>query len=132
MKTKTFLLIVMLLIVTLLIALPLYQSNMGPHDGVVKKAGEYYIEMKNTDPTIYAFLLNKQLKTISNEGILCEASFSFHDNTITKEVLLPYNKDGFYIESGKNKFSFCHIYFNVYGITVSAEFENENFSVDKK
>lgn len=117
---------------TLLIALPLYQSNTGPHNGVVKKAGEYHIEMKNTYPNLYVFLLDKQLKAISNEGISCEAIFSFPDNTSTKLVLLPYKKDGFYIESGKNRFSFCRIHFNLNGTTVSAEFENENNSVDKK
>jgi hypothetical protein len=110
-----------------------YQSAIiGPHDGIVKEAGDYNIEIKNSEPTLYAYLLDKKLKPIANKGILCEARFLFSDSTNVNIHLKPYGNEGFSMESSALKYNSYRIYFNVNGKMVSAQFENESLIVEKK
>lgn len=107
-------------------------SATGPHGGNVKSAGEYYIEMKHSSFDFYAYLLDKKMKPISNKGISCEAKFVFSDSTLINVPLKPLGEDGFSTKSGAIAFSSCRIFFNVFGVYVSAEFENENPIVQEK
>jgi len=133
MKTKIIFTVLFLLVATTLISFNFFQtSTLGPHDGIVKQTGEYNIEMKNSFPNFYAYLLNKKLTPISNSGISCEVRFMSPDSTSFSVPLKPFGKDGFLMDSGTLKFNSCRIYFTVSGRSISAEFENENLFVEKK
>ena len=126
MKKEIILIVVLLLITVSLVSLILFQRAAGPHDGVVKSAGEYKIEMKNSYPDFYAFLLDKKNIPVSNKGITCEVKFIFPDSSNIYTSLKPYGKEGFSLKSAALRFCSCQIHFITGGKTVSAAFENEN------
>lgn len=133
MRAKTIIIIVFLILLALfLISQNLLQPTSGPHGGKVKPAGEYHIEMKNVYPNIYTFLLDKKNKPIKNKGILCEINFILPNHTVINSQLKPFREDGFTMELGELNFSSCRVFFNVYGKSISAGFENENPIVQKK
>ena len=121
-----------LFITITLISLSFLQPTIGQHYGIVKEAGVYNIEMKNSFTNFYAYLLDKQNKPISNNGIFCETRFAFSDGTFTKIPLNSFGKDGFSCELNTFKFYSCTIYFNVFGKSVSANFESEKPIVQKR
>lgn len=104
----------------------------GPHNGIVKPAGGYNIEMKNTYDYFFAYLLDKNQEPISNKGIQCEVRFILADTTSTILSLKPFEEDGFSAATQSIKFSSCRIYFKVKGKLISAQFENQNLIVEKK
>ena len=132
MKTKIVLIGLLVVIMVTLNSLRIFQPIVGPHGGIVKQAGAYSIEMKENYPDFYAYLFVNNFKPVSNKGITCQARFILPDNTNIDVLLKPFGEDGFTAESGAFKFYSCRIYFNVFGKTVSAQFENENPIVQKK
>lgn len=133
MRAKTIIIIVFLILLALfLISQNFFQSIIGPHGGKIKPAGEYNIEMKNVYPNIYTFLLDKKNKPIINKGILCEINFILPNHTVINSQLKPFREDGFTMELGEFNFSTCRVFFNVYGKSISAVFDNENPIVQKK
>lgn len=132
MKTKIIIIsLILLLLSIILIALNYSQTVIGPHDGIVKPAGEYNIELNSTYPAFFAYLLDKKNKPISNSRIICEAEFLFPDSTKISAPLKPMGEDGFALDSDVHKFYSCKISFYVFGKMVSAQFENENAIVKK-
>jgi hypothetical protein len=131
MKRKIIFIAFFILLSITLISLNFLQPSIGPHYGVVKEAGEYNIEMKSSFTSFYAYLLDKQNKSVSNKGIFCETKFDFTDGTFVNIPLSPYGEDGFSCELNKSKFFSCTINFNVSGKRISANFENFNPVVKK-
>ena len=116
----------------MLISLNYYQTSSGPHGGIVKPAGAYNIELKSTYPNLYTFLLDKNNKPMRNKGILCEIDFLLSDKTKINSQLTPYMADGFMMELGTFNYSTCKVLYNVYGKTISADFDNESAIVKKQ
>lgn len=104
----------------------------GPHNGIVKPAGEYNIEMKNTYDYFFAYLLDKNQEPIPNKGMQCEVKFIHPDTTSTTIPLKPFEEDGFSSAIHSIKFSSCRVYFRVKGKLISAQFDNQNLIVQKK
>jgi len=98
-------------------------KKQGPHGGVVKRAENYFIEMKSADRKLYVYLLEKGLKTISNKGLLAEADFFFPDSTVQNVPLKPENYEAFVCETPLN-YHACKITFKVAGKLVFAKFNN--------
>ncbi len=133
MKTKFIFSILLLLITSVFVSFNSHQSAIvGPHDGIVKEAGDYNIEIKKIEPLLYAYLLDKKLNPISNKGISCEARFLFSDSTNFNIHLKPYGDEGFSMESNSLKYNSYRIYFTINGKLISAQFENESLIVEKK
>lgn len=106
--------------------------TQGPHGGTVKKAGDFYIEMKNNpDTSFFAYLLNKKLKTVSNKGISAEVKLFFPDSTALDVPLKPVAGNAFTAKIIPG-FSTCKITFLVFGKEVSALFDKETQIVQKK
>lgn len=131
MKTKVILITLFLLLALLFISLNLFQSSEGPHNGTVKQAGDYHIEMKNTPDYFFTYLLDKNRKPMSNKGIDCEVKFLFPDTTATTITLQPTGEDGFSTAASSLKFYSCRIYFKIKSKLISAQFDNENLIVQK-
>lgn len=134
MKTRIVIIVSILLAIILLVSSKMFQPSItkGPHNGTIKQAGDYYIEMKIIYPNFYAFLLDNKIKPITNKGISCQTQFELGDGTTLNVHLMPYGEDGFFTGSYMPNYSSCEIYFNVFGKSVSAKFENENLIVKKK
>lgn len=128
-RTKIIFLIILLLVALTLIGVHFSGSSLGPHGGIVKKAGNYNIELKTAYPYLYTFLLDKNIKPINNKGITCEARFVFSDNTDLNVSLISFMNDGFSTKLVTQDYSFVQILFNVKGEAVSSKFENENLIV---
>lgn len=116
-----------------LMGLDLFQSFIGPHKGTVKNAGAFHlIEFRNDGQEAYAYLLDKKLYPISNNGIVAEIKFIYPDSTHYVKPLKPFGSEGFSTEIGSTPFSSCRISFTVSGKVVSAKFENSNLIVERK
>jgi hypothetical protein len=113
------------------ISLWFFQSNSGPHGGMVKPADEYTIEMKNVYTEFNTWLLGKDLKPVSNNGIECEVNFLFADSTSMDVKLTPSGEDGFATKTGVPGFTSCRITFDLPGKKVSARFENSGTIVKR-
>ena len=131
-RSKLILTLFFLFIASLIISLAFIQYDLGPHGGTVKNAGVYNIELKNSYPIFYVFLLDRNHMPIKNYGITCDAKFIYQDTTSYKKALMPYSDDGFYSEYTSSGFNFCKINFNIRGRIVSAIFENDISIVNKK
>lgn len=93
----------------------------NPHDGVIRKAGNYFIEMKTGEKKLYAYLLDKKLKLIDATGVTGEARFLFPDSTDVNVPLTLLGKDTFTCETPAG-YSACRITFNIKGKSVFANF----------
>lgn len=132
MKTEIKYLAVVLAISIIVSSFQLIDFPLGPHDGVVKPAGSYNIEMKNTFPTLYAYLLDKNYIPISNKGITCEGRFILADSSTVIIPLKPFEEEGFSMNISSFRYNSCRISFIVFGRRVSAHFESENLIADEK
>lgn len=132
MRTKFILFALLIIVVIIFITKSLSQQTVGPHGGKIKQAGNHFIELKNPGSEFYTFLLDKQMKPLSNRDISCEVIFQFPDNIHTKANLLPFGEDGFIAEPIPKYFNSCKITFHANEKDISAEFENENLFVNKK
>lgn len=130
MKTK---IIHLLFLVTAITLLSLdFPELQGTHGGVVKKAEGFYIEMKNNPDTSFSvYLLNKKLRTVSNKGISGEVKFFFPDSTTLDVPLKPVAGNAFTARVIPGYYS-CKITFHVFGKEVSAAFDRESQTAQKK
>lgn len=60
-----------------------YNSN-GPHNGIIKKVKNYYIETLIRDNKVYFFFLDEKLKPINNSEITGTATLLFADGKSKK------------------------------------------------
>ena len=115
------------LLCILLFSFRLKVSSDGPHGGTIKSAGNYYIEIKNYKSRLYAFLLDKNVCSMNNLGVSCNAKFLLKDSSSVSFHLKPFWEDAFFARTGTLNFYTVKITFHVSsGETVSAEFRNES------
>ena len=98
-------------------------QTTGPHGGMLKKAGNHYIEMKNPENYFYAYLLDKKLKTVSNNNILAEVRFFMPDSTVMDVELSP-GPDNSFTTKSMPGFLACKITFKTSSDEISAMFDN--------
>lgn len=129
---KALLCIACLFIPSILFSQDSLSQAVGPNGGIVKKAENYYIEIKNVpEMSFYAYLLDKELKIISNKGVLCNAEFFFPDNTSLKVPLKPAPGEAFTADVASG-YDACEITFYVLDKHVFARFKNISSIVQKK
>ena len=131
-ENKIYFFTLLLIAALILISLQIFQSSYGPHGGAIKPTGNYNIEMKNSAGSIYSYLLEQNLKPISNRGITCEASLVFPDYSRTDIELKPFGEDGFSSDVITKYFASSTITFHVLGKNISSEFESETLFAKKK
>lgn len=107
-------------------ALVFAQPTIGPHNGVVQRAGNYHIEMKSMYQEIHTYLLDSKLKSIGNKGISCEAKFLYQDSSCLMKPLKPFGNEGFSTGIPSIPFYYCRVTFKIGSKTVTAGFKNEN------
>ncbi len=103
----------------------------GPHGGILKKTQNYFIEINNPGKFIYAYLLDKKLKTISDKEMSCDVKFSLPDSTNFSLKLKP-STDGGFMGENLNGFDRCIITFTAFGRTITARYENASVLVVEK
>lgn len=106
-------------------------QSLGPNGGIIKKVENYYIEIKNVpEINFYAYLIDKELKIISNKNISCTAEFFYPDRASLKVQLRPVPGDAFMadVASGYNA---CEIVFGAFGTTILARFKHLSSVVRK-
>ncbi|MBL7912717.1 MAG: hypothetical protein JNJ41_16765 [Bacteroidia bacterium] len=106
-------------------------SSTGPHGGTMKKSGNYFIEMKDPDKFVYAYLLDKKLKNTNSKNVTGEVKFYLPDSTSLNVSLLRSDDGGFTCKTivGSN---LCKITFTIPGKSLTAMFENASSMVENK
>ena len=133
MKTKIIVFAVLLIVIsTAFISMDKFQVATGPHGGRLQQAEKFSIETNTYNSEFYAYLLDKQYKPISNKGVTCKIRFLFPDTTNLDFTLMPYQEDGFRIESSITGYHSYRLTFNAFGESISAKFENQITLVQKK
>lgn len=112
---------VVLYLVTMALVAHVTTRTQGPHEGILKRSGPYFIEMKEEGTKIYVYLLDKKLVAVNNKDVIGEVSVGFPDNTTQVIPLKPEKEDQFVCEVPQN-FSACKITFTVSGKNISARF----------
>jgi|ERR1700741_235277 len=103
----------------------------GPHGGVIKKAGDYFIEMKNSETVFNAYLLNQKLEPVNIQNVFGEVKFIFPDSTDMLIQLRQEENDVFVCDPPKGFFT-CKVTFTIIGKSVSAKFVNSIQTAFKK
>lgn len=129
-KGKIFFLVVLYCIVIAFVSWNKSQPR-GPHDGVIKKTGNYFIEINTPGKFIYAYLLDKKLKTINDKDLSCEVKFALPDSTSFSLKLKP-TTDGGFMGENLNGFNGCIVTFIAFGKSISAKYENASVLVLEK
>lgn len=93
----------------------------GPHGGVLKKTQNYFIEIKTPGKFIYAYLLDKKLKTINDKEMSCNVNYSLPDSTGFNLKLKP-SPDGGFMAENSNGFNGCLVTFATIGQSISARY----------
>lgn len=109
-----------------------YQSKKGPHGGTYKSVQGYKIEVKTIYPFIYSYLLDKDLKPISNKRMFCEATLLLPDDPGVQVQLQPFRRDGFIMKANSIVYRSIKITYHISGKSISEIFENESFLVQKE
>lgn len=129
---KIILFVAALLISEILVSQDGPSQLLGPNGGIVRKAGDYYIEVKNfPEMNFYAYLLDKELKNIGNKALTCNAEFFFPDST-SLEVKLRHASEGIFMADLASGYDACEITFDVFGTPVFARFKNISSIAHKK
>jgi hypothetical protein len=102
----------------------------GPHGGVVKKADNYFIEIKTFEKDFTAYLLTQKLRSVDTKEVAGEVKFYFPDSTDVNIPLKP--KDDGFVCIAPGGFSSCKVSFTSVGKTVTARFEKQTQLVYKK
>jgi hypothetical protein len=113
-----------------LISWYMFQTN-GPHDGTVKKADNFFIEMRNEENHFHTWLYDANFKPINNSGITGDVLFFLSDSTTFNVTLKPFLEDEFVCESIPGFYA-CKITFNVVDKSPSAMFDNPTPIVEEK
>lgn len=98
-------------------------KTQGPHGGALKKSGNSYIEMKTVEKKLFAYLLDKKLRTLPNRDVLGEVRFFFPDSSTSNITLLPEPDNSFTCGVPADFFA-CRITFKIGGNEISAMFNN--------
>ena len=124
-----------ILILVLLVSLGTFSiaSSSKQEDtkrGMIKEADGYYIEMKSTNKSFNAYLLNTQKVPVRTNNITAKAQFFFPDSTDLEIDLKPFNEVAFTCVPPPGYYG-CKITFNVMGKSVSANFPSQTTIVLK-
>lgn len=128
---KIFFILLFGLLSKILLAQDTLNIKTGPHGGKVKQSDNYNIEILDPLGNIYAFLLNYDLKPVSNKNITGHLTFYFPDDVNNDYSLKPYGPDGFFAECPYGFYSF-KVTFNFSNKKISALFDNDAEIVRKK
>ena len=102
-----------------------YNSN-GPHNGIIKKVKNYYIETLIRDNKVYFFFLDEKLKPINNSEITGTATLLFAYGKSKKVELTNVDTDAFTVNE-INAYAYTDIYltFKIKGKSISTVFSKE-------
>ena len=101
------------------------ESERGPHQGAIRTAGHFKIELLGCTDHVEVYLLDKDAQEMSNYDIHGKVAFTFKNN-ITKEVpLQPYGRDGFSAKIPQSEFFNCFVTIEILSSPITASFESE-------
>lgn len=102
------------------------ELGRGPHGGTVQEADPNHAEILLKDGMLQFFLLDGDVKPLSNKGITGTVLLQFADGTSKTVTLSPMGTEGFMADDAKASAYFNAIAtFKVNGKSVSAKFKNK-------
>lgn len=128
MKTARFLLVLPVIAIVAWIGANSATDTEGPHGGKMKAVAEYRVEAGYNATNIYAYLYDRAMNEIPNEGITCTAVIDFPNKEVGNLDLVPNGKYGFQAALIDRDYSVCTITFTKDGKTISARYENAELS----
>lgn len=127
MKTARFLLVLPVIAFVAWIGSNAATDPEGPHGGRVKAVAEYRVEAGYNATNIFAYLYDRAMNQIPNEGITCTAVFDFPNKEVGNLDLIPYGKYGFQATLIDRDYAACTITFIKDRDTISARYENAEY-----
>lgn len=128
MKTARFLLVLPVIAFVTWIGTNTGGELEGPHGGIIKAVANYRVEAGYNATNIFAYLYDRAMNEIPNEGVTCTAVIDFPNKEVGNLDLVPYGKYGFQAAMIDRDYSVCTITFTKDGKTISARYENAQLS----
>jgi len=97
---------------------------VGPHQGTLKAAGKYMIELFGCSDHMEIYVFTKDLQATSNVGITGEVQFFDGKNTVVAQLVL-YGRDGFAAKLPTTEFDSCSVGISMPDGRITAEFPSE-------
>ncbi|MGZ3904006.1 MAG: hypothetical protein ACXVC6_09940 [Bacteroidia bacterium] len=101
----------------------IFLKPQGPHGGVVKKADNFYIEMKSDEKNLSAFLFDRKLKAVEAIDLQGDVRFHLQDSTDVSVPLTRLDGNEFKCVPPTGFYS-CRVTFRITGKSISANFFN--------
>jgi hypothetical protein len=117
--------LLLLLVCTVHINAWAQKAERGPHQGQMKQAGHYKIELFGCTDHIEVYLLDKEGQAMSNYDIKGKVNFVFKNKKSQEILLQPYGRDGFSAKIPQSDFFNCTVTIEILSSPITASFESE-------
>lgn len=101
-------------------------NSNGPHNGIIKKVKNYYVETLIRDSKVYFFILDDKKAPISNSEITGTATLIFADEKSKKVELTNIDIDAFIVNAiNAHTYTDIQVTFKIKGKSISTIFSKE-------
>lgn len=105
-------------------ALPAQETGKGPHNGQLKRAGYYHLEVVDCADFLEIYLYDTRMNPFRNNGLNGIVDFHYPDSSCATSKLYHYGVDGFTAEAEKQMYSSCEVFIRGRGINIRAVFKD--------
>ncbi len=98
--------------------------NTPPHDGQLKRAGYYNMEVLDCSGYLEIYLYDLNMSPIRNSGLSGWVDFHYPDSTCATSRLYHYSIDGFTAEPERQLYSSCEVFIRGVGVSVQMTFKD--------
>lgn len=100
------------------------EKKAPPHNGQLKKAGYYYVEVVDCSGYLEIYLYDLDMYPKSNYGLSGVVKFYYPDSTHSTIPMYSYGMDGFTAEASKESYSRCELFIRGQGIAIQVAFKD--------
>ena len=103
---------------------PAQPENPIPHDGQMKRAGYFNIEVVDCSGYLEIYLYDLYMNPIRNSGLSGSVDFHYPDSTCATVQLYHYGIDGFTAEPERQLYSSCEVFIRGRGVSIQLVFKD--------
>ncbi len=100
-----------------------YLDSLGPHNGQIKQAGNYFVELLFSSQNTYVYLYDKHRIPLENNAVTGKMIFKQYDSTTAIVELKPFHTDAFVGKTDFPNYYSCTIIVDTKDARISTKFE---------
>lgn len=102
----------------------LAQGKNPPHNGQLKRAGYYNLEVVDCSGYLEIYIYDMEMNPLRNYGLSGMVDFHYPDSTCASSKLYHYGVDGFTAEPERQLYASCEVFIRGQGINIRAVFKD--------